>query len=66
MRSLFNTEEERHRAAEEYFEEVFSDQLKEKQAEGEAKLAKARRVANMFRYVCPSFYIPGKQDWGAF
>jgi len=66
LRSLFNTEEERHKAADEYFSEVFGDKLAAMQAEDEAKLAKARKISNMFRFICPSYYIPGKQDWGAF
>jgi hypothetical protein len=36
------------------------------QAQDEEKLAKTRRVANVFRFICPTYYIPGKQDWGAF
>ena len=66
IRSSFNTEEERHKAAEEYFEEVFGDDLKAMKAENEEKLAKTRKIVNMFRYICPTHYIPGKQDWGAF
>ncbi len=66
IRSLFKTEEERHKAAEEYFEEVFGDRLKAMKAESEEKLAKTRKIVNLFRYICPSYYIPGKQDWGAF
>jgi hypothetical protein len=34
--------------------------------ESQEKAEKARKVANMFRFICPSYYIPGKQDWGAF
>ena len=66
IRSLFNTEEERHEAADDYFSEVFGDKLAAMRAEDEAKLAKARRVSNMFRFICPSYYIPGKQAGGAF
>ena len=66
IRSLFDTEEERHRAAHEYFSEVFGGQLAAIQNEDQAKLNKVRKIANMFRFVCPSYYIPGKQDWGAF
>ncbi len=66
IRGLFNTEAERHAAAQEYFEEVFGDDLNAMKAESEAKLAKTRKVANIFRYICPTNYIPGKQDWGAF
>jgi len=66
IRSMFNTEEERHKAAGEYFSEVFGADFAAMQAEDEAKLAKARRVSNMFRFICPSYYIPGKQAGGAF
>ena len=66
IRSLFNTEQERHQAAQEYFSEVFGDRLAAMEAESEAQLAKARKIANMFRFICPSYYIPGKQKWGAF
>lgn len=63
IRSLFNTEQERHQAADEYFNEIFGDQLKSVKSADESK---SRRFANMFRFICPSYYIPGKQDWGAF
>ena len=66
IRGLFKTEEERNQAASEYFEEVFGGDLKAMKAENEVGHAKARKIANVFRYICPSKYIPGKQDWGAF
>ena len=66
IRSLFETEQERHDAAEQYFAEIFGDKLKAMTAENEAKLQKASKISNMFRFICPSNYIPGKQDWGAF
>ena len=66
IRSLFDTEEQRHEAADAYFLEVFGDELTAAKAESEEKLAKTRNIANMFRFICPSYYIPGKQNWGAF
>ena len=66
IRSLFQTEEERHQAAHDYFTEVFGGELAAMEAEEKAKLDKVRKIANIFRFVCPSYYIPGKQDWGAF
>jgi len=66
IRNLFNTEEEREQAAEQYFSEVFGDELDAMKAKSRAELNKARKIANMFRFICPSNYIPGKQDWGAF
>ncbi len=62
IRSLFNTEDERSKAAEEYFSEIFDGQL----AEIKAEAGKARSIANMFSFICPSYYIPGEQDWGTF
>ncbi|NIQ70823.1 MAG: hypothetical protein GTN94_30285, partial [Candidatus Aminicenantes bacterium] len=58
--------EERHKAAEEYFSEVFGSELAAMEAEDQAKLNKVLKISNMFRFICPSYYIPGKQDWGAF
>ncbi len=66
IRGLFKTEDERHKAAEEYFDEVFGDKLKAMQAQDQAKLEKTQKIANMFRFICPTHYIPGKQHWGAF
>ena len=66
IRSLFNTEQERHDAAEEYFSEIFGNELAAMKAKNQAELEKARKVAKTFRFICPTKYIPGKQDWGAF
>ena len=66
IRSQFETEADRKRAADEYFEEVFGDDLAKMRAENDEKLKRARSIARIFRFICPSYYIPGKQDWGAF
>ncbi|MHC4617046.1 MAG: TFIIB-type zinc ribbon-containing protein [Planctomycetota bacterium] len=66
IRTLFDTEEQRHKAAHEYFSEVFGAELAAMQAENEEKLARTKKIANMFRFICPTYYIPGKQSWGAF
>jgi Zn-finger nucleic acid-binding protein len=66
IRSLFETEQEREKAADQYFNDVFGDELAAMEAENQEKLARSRKVANMFRFICPSYYIPGKQLWGAF
>jgi Zn-finger nucleic acid-binding protein len=62
IRSLFKTEEERNKATDDYYSEIFDNQLPEMNAKAE----KAQSIANMFRFICPSYYIPGKQNWGAF
>ncbi len=66
IRDLYHSDDERHQAAHEYYNEMFDDQLAGMLKEDEAKLEKARRFSHMFRFVCPSYYMPGKQRWGAF
>jgi len=66
IRAAFDTDEARRAAADAYFSETFGVQLAAAHAETEAELVRARRVANMFRFICPSYYIPGQQAWGAF
>ena len=66
IRSQFDSDEERAQAAREYYEEVFGTQLAQMSAANEEKRQKARKFAHMFRFICPSYYVPGKQDWGAF
>ena len=66
IRSGFETDEARRAAAGAYFTETFGGQLAAEHAETEEQLARAQKVANMFRFICPSYYIPGKQQWGAF
>ena len=66
IRTDFASDEERRAAAEAYFDETFGGQLSAAHAETEEHLARAHKVANMFRFICPSYYIPGDQQWGAF
>ena len=66
IRNMFQTEEEKHKAAEEYFDDVFGDKLAAMGAQEQAKLDKVRRATRVFRFICPTNYIPGKQDWGAY
>ncbi len=66
IRTEFETEEERNQAAARYFSELFDDELAAEHAKTMEDLESARRVAHVFRFICPSYYIPGKQEWGAF
>lgn len=66
IRSQYETHEERERAAGEYFDEIFGERLAAMHSESEEKREKARKFAHFFRFICPSYYIPGKQEWGAF
>jgi Zn-finger nucleic acid-binding protein len=66
IRDQFANEEERKKAAQAYLSELFDDKLAEMRAENEEQLERARRFAKVFRFICPTYYIPGKQEWGAF
>ena len=66
IRSLYASEAERNKAAEEYFSQVVKTSLAGIQSQSDANLARAKKVAHLFRFICPSYYIPGDQDWGAF
>jgi hypothetical protein len=45
---------------------MFNEQLAGVLEKDKAKEASAQRIANAFKFICPSYYIPGKQAWGAF
>jgi Zn-finger nucleic acid-binding protein len=66
IRSEFETEEARDLAAAQYFSELFDPELAAAHAETAEDLERAQRIAYIFRFICPSYYIPGKQEWGAF
>ena len=66
IRSQFDSEEERNKAAESYFQEIFGNALDKMRKESKEKLEKARKIAHAFRFICPSYFISGKQNWGAF
>jgi len=66
IRGEYRTEEERHEAARAYYDEMFDQHLSALATPDKARLEKARKFAGMFRFICPSYYLPGKQKWGAF
>ena len=66
LRSLFESEEARKEAAAAYFDEVFGPQLAALRAESEAGRDRAARFAHALRFITPSYYIPGDQEWGAY
>ena len=66
IREQFNSEEERSKAAEAYFSEVFDGGLAKMKSQSEEQSKKAKKIAGILRFICPSYYISGKQDWGAF
>jgi uncharacterized protein len=66
IRDEFPTEESRHAAADAYFKEVVDPLLDSERAESAEDLARAQKFAHAFRFICPSWYAPGKQAGAAF
>ena len=62
----YDTEEERSEAARNMFADLFDEGLDDIGSESEETVEKARRLAHLFRFQLPTYYIPGKQKWGAF
>lgn len=62
----FETEAERQKAFESLFNQEFLPELVKNAKESERKLKSSQQIASIFRFICPSFYLPGKQDWGGF
>lgn len=66
IRELFKSEEERREAARKYFNDLFGKEMADAEGVSRDKMEQKQKIARMFRFICPSHYIPGKQDWGAF
>ncbi|MBN1586097.1 MAG: zf-TFIIB domain-containing protein [Candidatus Omnitrophica bacterium] len=68
IREMFSTEDERRSAGKAFIKGMLENSAAVAEARGQSEEAgqKARRFANMFKFICPSYYIPGDQDWGAF
>jgi Zn-finger nucleic acid-binding protein len=66
LRDQFENDEERAEAAHELFAEMFDDELEDLQAESEEDVERARGLARIFRFLLPSYYLPGKQKWGSY
>ena len=66
MRDQYENEAERKQAAGAYFDEVFGGEFAKIKEENEQALQKTGKISRAFRFICPSYYIPGEQSWGAF
>ena len=66
IRGLYETEGERKAAADKYFDGVIGSITAEASQKSEEDLARAKKFATMFKFICRSYYIPGDQTGGAF
>jgi hypothetical protein len=65
IRKEFATEAARQAAAEDYFASRFEGELKAARQESDTKYAWTMQITHALRFICPSYYLPGKQKWGA-
>ncbi len=66
IRDLFQNEDERRQEAEALFADLYDEGLQDLAAESEEKMEGAHSMARMFRFLLPSYWLPGKQKWGPF
>ena len=66
LRSQFTNDEERSEAAQAYFADLYDQGLEGMAADSEEGVEKARGISRIFKFLCPSYYLPGKQKWGAY
>jgi Zn-finger nucleic acid-binding protein len=66
IRHEFPTHEAKEAAADAYFKDVVDPLLEREHAKTMEQLASAQKFAKAFRFVCPSYYVPGKQAGAAF
>ena len=66
FRAQFATEEERRTAGVEHFRQEYGQEFVRMEQDAQVKQQKAQRFAQALRFICPTHYIPGKQEWGAF
>ncbi|MNT72852.1 hypothetical protein D3C72_2114900 [compost metagenome] len=66
IRNEFASEADKNRQNEAHADEVLKEALSEATAERNDEVERAQRISRMFRFICPSYYVPGKQEWGAF
>jgi Zn-finger nucleic acid-binding protein len=63
IRNQWDNEKEWKRAAEDYYRDLFGTWLSPWSSESDEKMWMARRLANMFRFVCPTWCAPKEQQW---
>lgn len=66
IRSRFSSEEERNQATQKFLSKNFDSQFSALHRESEEKAKSAQNIAHALRFLCPTYYVPGKQNWGGY
>jgi len=66
IRARFSTQQERAEAAKAWLDRTLDAQMARATQQDEKNSATLRRITHLLRFFCPSYWIPGKQDWAAY
>jgi len=66
IRGQFASEDDRRQAARDHFGDLFDPELDEVSEATEESISRNRRFARAMRVLLPSWWMKGKQPWGAF
>ena len=63
IRKQYKSESDRKQAAEQYFSDLFDNDLSKMKMESEEKAQQAKKIANMFRLISPRYYFNKIKNW---
>ena len=66
IRRQFEDEAAREEAAAEEYRRLFGDEMEKMRRASRERVERTRSLARALRFVLPSYWIPGDQEWGAF
>ena len=70
IRGAYNSEKDKEkeedRYVDKYIDKNFGDEMRKMREQSAKKLGFAKKFARIFRFVCPSYYIQGKQNGAPF
>jgi len=66
IRNQFKTESDKIHATQGYISGLFDKKLEQAHKETKDKLKRTKNIVSALKFICPSNYIEGEQNWGAF
>jgi len=66
IRRQFEDEAAREEAAAEEYRRLFDEEMEKIRRSSRERVERSRSLARALRFVLPSYWIPGDQEWGAF
>ena len=66
IRNMFKSHEEFHDYARDFLQKEFGGELTAKYGEWSEEAKPFERFSNLFRFLYPSWWLPGSQDWGKY